>query len=110
MNRCRNYRRTGLHDSTGELEMITTWKDEFNIGIPDIDRQHMELLDQINRLSAAINLGSKDEEISDAIAFVEKYVKVHFQMEESKMEKLGYPFIAEHKKTAPDFLSILFKT
>ena len=109
LERCQNYQRTGHHESTGELEMITTWKDEYNVGISAIDHQHMELLDQINRLSAAINHGSKDEEISEAIAFVENYVRVHFNTEESLMARHNYPFITEHKKQHQVFYQYFLK-
>jgi hemerythrin len=76
--------------------MITTWKDEYNTGIAAIDSQHKGLLDQINCLSEAISTTLDDREITDAVHFIEEYVKVHFKTEESLMMENHYPFMAEH--------------
>ncbi|WP_028316359.1 bacteriohemerythrin [Desulfatibacillum aliphaticivorans] len=97
LSRCDNYRNTGVHESTGELDKVTFWKDEYNIGIPHIDAQHMELLEQINRLSETIGSGAGEEEIANALNFVDKYVNVHFKTEERLMEEKGYPFLKEHQ-------------
>ena len=97
LQRCQNFRASGQHESTGELSRITEWKEEYNVGVEAIDNQHKELLGQINRLSETIGSGAGGEEITHALSFLDKYVNVHFQTEETLMEKRGYPFTTEHK-------------
>ena len=98
LERCEKYRQTGHHESTGELDIITSWKDEYNIGIEEVDKQHRELMDQINRLSSAVSHGLDASEIISAITFLAEYVGRHFQTEDNLMVEFKYPFIKEHRK------------
>ena len=80
------------------------WREEYSIGIPEIDEEHKVLLVCIARLEDA-----KDDKQSDlAVYFVlgelEDYVRVHFTVEEVIMRLFDFPgkeaHIRAHRKFA----------
>ncbi|PIQ24489.1 guanylate cyclase [bacterium (Candidatus Blackallbacteria) CG17_big_fil_post_rev_8_21_14_2_50_48_46] len=96
LNRCQSWLESGHFEGTGELEFNFQWKKEYNLGIPMIDQQHQQLLNQISKLLYTVHHEGKTnwEEI---LHFLEEYVHLHFQTEEALMEKYNYPFLNEHR-------------
>jgi len=70
------------------------WKDEFNIGIPEIDQQHQSLMEMINTLITNFT----PEATSKAVQQMVKYADNHFQLEEALMTRYGYDQLNEHKE------------
>jgi hemerythrin len=71
------------------------WKDEYLLGVPAIDFQHKRIFDCI--LSVA--RGSTDDDRVRAEVQVIKLLGLlqeHFSLEESMMQKLHYPGLAQH--------------
>ena len=77
LERCENFLKTGRHESTGEISTILEWRDEFLVGVGEIDDQHHELLARINRLAAKIG-GGDTSGIDETLAFLADYVHFHF--------------------------------
>jgi hemerythrin len=74
------------------------WKENFNIGIEEIDNQHKSFLECLNDCCAqiSINRGSLiDKSLIDKLS---DYASTHFKFEENLMEFEGYPEIEQHRK------------
>ena len=95
LERCREYLRTGRHEGSGEIGDAMEWRDEFLVGVAEIDEEHKELVTNMNRLAAKI----KSEDLSgidEILVFLEGYVRFHFDNEERMMRTVSYPLINEH--------------
>lgn len=84
-----------------------TWKDNYAIGISEIDKEHKELCAQIDRLFDACNRGEGTGEVTKVLNFLEKYTIKHFADEEAYMALTSYPKIIQHKKLHADFIKRL---
>ncbi len=73
------------------------WSDEFSIGHEVIDAQHKKLVAMINRLITTSRVATGSETISEILAEMSDYVRVHFDTEEKLMERINYPRIEDHK-------------
>ncbi|WP_022852381.1 bacteriohemerythrin [Thermodesulfatator atlanticus] len=69
------------------------WQDEFLVGIPEIDAQHEQLIETLNRLHALLRSKTPPkEEVYDVLEFLNHYTIEHFGTEETKMrETPGFP-------------------
>jgi len=65
---------------------LIEWKKEFETGVADVDHEHRELVDLINRLHEQVQAGASRERIA-----------AHFALEESIMRKHDYDEYAAHK-------------
>lgn len=70
------------------------WRDEFNIGVPAIDKQHKKLVGMINAL--ADNL--EPTNIFDTVMEMSQYADEHFDYEEQMMFRCGCDQLHEHKQ------------
>ena len=81
------------------MELIQ-WRDEYSVGVPEMDEQHKGLIALINRLT-------EEEHATGMIAYVfdalDQYVKEHFRAEEALMRAAGYEDLKQHKKQHRDF-------
>ena len=73
-----------------------TWKPEYNIGIQEMDDQHMKLVELINNYCHAIVDGASKKEIFSVLDDVVDYAGYHFGDEESLLRKYGYPDYDDH--------------
>ena len=58
---------------------------ELKVGWPDLDREHQELFDLVDRLNTAIEVGLPSNEIALGLAALAESAKTHFQSEEILM-------------------------
>lgn len=81
-------------DMVGEYE----WREEFNIGVESIDREHRQLFSIINKLIVMEQEG-KDIEwtCKEGIKFFRNHAQTHFSNEEAYMEEIGYEGLQQHK-------------
>jgi hemerythrin-like metal-binding protein len=74
------------------------WKDAFNIGISDIDRQHrdfMNLLNTSEKKIAAMAGSGINQSIFDQL---KRYASDHFRLEEKLMEEYNYPELKKQRR------------
>lgn len=71
------------------------WKDEYAVGVAEIDTQHRELLNRMGQLAEAI-LGEDPASARQALGFLADYALSHFRTEEALMRQHHYPFAEEH--------------
>ena len=73
-------------------------------GIARIDEQHQAMFDAIRNLQSAIRAGEGAKGIREVVAFLERYTRDHFALEEAYMERLAFPELAGHRREHQAFL------
>jgi hemerythrin-like metal-binding protein len=76
---------------------LIEWRKEFETGIPDVDHEHRELVDIINRLHEHITSGADRSHITKFLGEVFAKIAAHFALEESIMRKHAYDEYEAHK-------------
>jgi hemerythrin len=77
--------------------MITLSKD-MEVGILEIDTQHMELVDRLNSLVSMGHEAVSKEETQNTLDMLEEYIVKHFADEEELQRKNNYPEYESHRK------------
>jgi hemerythrin len=67
-----------------------TWNEDFACGIPEIDEQHMILVDLLNVLSVARASEPGTELVRRIVLDFLNYAQFHFETEELLMQRYGY--------------------
>jgi len=78
--------------------MLFAWKDEYSVGIDEIDRQHRSLIHMINDLYEAMQDGSSGAVLTPILAALKDYTAAHFATEELCMREAGYPGLEQHRQ------------
>jgi hemerythrin len=76
---------------------LITWKDEYSVGVPDVDHEHQKLIALINDLHDAMSGGDSDVTVMDFLGEIYANVSAHFALEEKIMRERKYDQYAEHK-------------
>ncbi|MGL4499484.1 MAG: bacteriohemerythrin [Planktothrix sp.] len=86
---------------------MRTWNESLKIGIPLLDCQHEQLLDQMDQLLTAMDNHKGDQEIRGIMGFLKMYTNNHFNYEESCMNSYKCPVACDNKKAHANFLTTL---
>lgn len=87
---------------------MITWKDDYLIGHPEIDRQHRRLFDIAAQVFALLRNGAKLDKydrITELITELADYTQYHFTFEENYMKSSGYKKLLSHKVQHDDFVA-----
>ena len=76
---------------------LIEWKDEFSVGVPDVDHEHRELIELINRLHAAMSGENATLTVLDFLGEIYAHVAAHFALEEKIMREYNYDQYQDHK-------------
>lgn len=82
---------------------MIVWDAKMETGIATVDRQHQELVRQVNELVAAMQKGKGREVVGDVLVFLGKYAVEHFGTEEALMRQHGYPDYEKHRAIHESF-------
>ena len=74
------------------------WKENFNIGIDEIDQQHKSFLNILNDCYLQLSGNKKSVITGDLIDKLKSYAAMHFRYEEKMMELCQYIEIEQQKK------------
>jgi len=80
-------------ESIPEREKVMSffqWKDSFNIGNAEIDRQHRSFLEMLNEYYDSGSGSTKDHISDQLIVRIREYAAMHFLFEEQLMRESGY--------------------
>ncbi len=69
---------------------IINWKNEFSVGVKEMDDQHKKLLGMINRLIEEQHTLTDPKTIANLLMEMTDYAQVHFRAEEYLMAEYGY--------------------
>lgn len=75
------------------------WRPSFATGIPDVDHEHQEMIEWINRtLAACGQAGGARDAVTDLLGEIYARISAHFALEEQVMKSRHYDQFAEHKR------------
>jgi hemerythrin len=77
---------------------LIEWKDEFDLGIEEVDSEHRALVAVINALQEALLAGAGRADVIEGISEIYTLVSAHFEREEAFMRNSRYMAYAEHKE------------
>jgi hemerythrin len=77
--------------------MKIEWKDEYSVGIKEIDDQHKYFISLLNDLYNAIVAGKSREDLKELFLYLADYAEKHFATEEKYFDEFNYDGAAEHK-------------
>lgn len=81
------------------------WKQEYSLGIENIDNQHKRLIDIINELYSAFMEKSTEEKLLDVLYHLLDYTKYHFSTEEQLLVSSSYEMMKEHIAEHEEFIN-----
>ncbi|MBU1215378.1 MAG: guanylate cyclase [Gammaproteobacteria bacterium] len=109
MARCEEYLASGQHHTTGELNNHLEWREEFQIGIEEIDAAHKLLFGKINELISILTQGNY-QPVRDTFAYIASHHMMSENDEEELMRQYNYPFfdthLQEHKRFIDNFMAL----
>jgi hemerythrin len=76
---------------------LLEWREDFNIGIEEVDHEHRELIGLINALHAELGGTRSSERIETFLGEILASVSAHFALEEKVMRARHYEALADHK-------------
>lgn len=83
------------------------WKDSFNIGNEEIDRQHRAFLEMLNEYYDSSSGSTKDSIDGPLIKRIGEYAANHFRFEEQIMREAGYGETERQQKQHQYFESLV---
>jgi hemerythrin len=76
---------------------LIEWRDDFSVGVPDVDHEHQELIRLINELHDAMSHDNSDVTVMDFLGEIYAHVAAHFALEEKIMRERNYDQYSDHK-------------
>ncbi len=77
---------------------VLQWRDEFSLGIEEVDHEHRELIELIRDLQQKMQGGADPDRILEALGEIYAQIAAHFALEEKAMRVMNYPAYADHKE------------
>jgi hemerythrin len=77
---------------------LLQWREEFSIGIAEVDHEHRELIDLINSLHERLVHDQARAGIGEFLGELHARISAHFALEEKIMRSRRYAGFAEHKQ------------
>ena len=88
------------------------WKNEYSVGVYEIDNQHKKFVMLINKLFDAMKQGKANSVLDQIINELFSYAQTHFWTEEKYFDLFKYKETEEHKRVHQGFIDEMkkFKT
>ncbi|MCC7045484.1 MAG: hemerythrin family protein [Alphaproteobacteria bacterium] len=77
---------------------LLEWRQQFTIGVAEVDYEHRELIKLINHLHQTMVEGSPEPRIASFLAEIHEAIAAHFALEEKIMRDSRYQLYDEHKE------------
>lgn len=77
---------------------LITWKDQFSLGIDQVDFEHREMIELINELDASMTRNESHARVVDTLGEIYARIAAHFALEEKIMRDSRYDGYAVHKQ------------
>jgi len=85
------------------------WKDNYELGVPQIDAQHKELFKRVESFLQVLRSGDSWDEkvlkVNETLEFMKRYVVEHFRDEEEYQKSIDYPGYEAHKQIHNDMVN-----
>ncbi len=76
---------------------LVEWRDEFEIGIKEVDFEHQELVELINESYKAAKDKNSTTDVMDFLGEIFSQISAHFALEEKVMRDMQYDQYEDHK-------------
>ena len=76
---------------------LINWRNEFRVGVAEVDYEHQELIELINTLHQSVLEGVTREQVVAGLGEIFAQIAAHFALEEKVMRETRYPAYREHK-------------
>lgn len=76
---------------------LIEWKDEYSVGVPEVDAEHRELIGLINTLYDGMHLHDREPDVMEFLGEIYARIASHFALEELLMRRHEYDEYREHK-------------
>ena len=77
---------------------LIEWRDDFKVGIEEVDFEHQELIELINESYNAAKKEGSTMAVMDFIGEIFSQISAHFALEEKVMRELKYDQYEDHKE------------
>lgn len=77
---------------------LVEWRDEYKIGIEEVDLEHQELIELINQSYSEAKEKGSAMAVMDSLGEIFSKISAHFALEEKVMRELNYDQYEEHKE------------
>ena len=77
---------------------LLEWRDEYRIGIPEVDHEHQALIELINALHRRLSQSGKAGGIGEFLGELHAQISAHFALEEKIMRRMHYAELDDHKQ------------
>jgi hemerythrin len=77
---------------------LIEWRDEFKIGIDEVDFEHQELIELINASYNEAKNDGTNLAVLDSLGEIFEKISAHFALEEKEMRQLKYDQYEDHKE------------
>ena len=75
------------------------WREEFNLGVEEIDKEHQRLFKIINKISAIRKEGKNSQwACQEGVKYLKEHTMGHFENEELYMASIGYEDLEIHRR------------
>jgi hemerythrin-like metal-binding protein len=76
---------------------LLTWRKEYELGLADVDHEHRELIDVINRIHEQLDADPRGGKALDLLSDLYAQIASHFALEEQHMRAIDYIELDDHK-------------
>jgi len=76
---------------------LIEWRDQFRVGIAEVDHEHRELIGLINELHDSLGPDRAEERVEAFLGEIHARIAAHFALEEKAMQARRYVYLAQHK-------------
>ena len=76
---------------------LIEWRDEFCTGMPGVDHEHKQLIEQVNAIYTLIDGKADKDSVIDGLGDIYGSISAHFALEEQMMERHGYDQYEQHR-------------
>jgi hemerythrin len=73
------------------------WDTTFNLGLPAMDDEHIQIVNCMNRLHELHETGTTGTRLTNSMAELLRVTRGHFADEEAYMAKVNYPGLGKHR-------------
>ena len=85
--------------------MAITWKQDYSVGVKEIDLQHQRFVDLMNQTYDTLYKDESKEKIINLVEEIFSHGALHFHTEEGYFDKFNYPNTDEHKRAHLNLLN-----
>lgn len=78
--------------------MLLQWSEALEVGHPIIDYDHQMLINLVNELDRAVQMGQGAEKVAQVLDRLSQDIETHFAREEELFEQTAYPLVEKHKQ------------